>query len=124
VALPNHVRVPTGPGWALVGDAGYHRDPLTGHGITDAFRDAELLAGAVDRSLREPADEQAEMAAFHHSRDAALREVFALTRALAGFPSPDRFVELQIQLGEAFEREAAALASVPAPAGSAAGAAA
>ena len=33
----------TGPGWALVGDAGYHRDPITGHGITDAFRDAELL---------------------------------------------------------------------------------
>jgi 2-polyprenyl-6-methoxyphenol hydroxylase-like FAD-dependent oxidoreductase len=43
--LPNHVRAATGPGWALVGDAGYHRDPITGHGITDAFRDAELLAG-------------------------------------------------------------------------------
>ena len=44
VALPNHVRRAGGPGWALVGDAGYHRDPITGHGITDAFRDAELLA--------------------------------------------------------------------------------
>ena len=44
VGLPNHVLEAAGPGWALVGDAGYHRDPITGHGITDAFRDAELLA--------------------------------------------------------------------------------
>jgi flavin-dependent dehydrogenase len=36
-----------GPGWALVGDAGFFRDPLTAHGITDALRDAELLARAV-----------------------------------------------------------------------------
>ena len=44
-----------GAGWALVGDAGYHRDPITGHGITDAFRDAELLANALDIALRNPA---------------------------------------------------------------------
>lgn len=44
---PNYFRRPYGPGWALVGDAGYHRDFLTGLGITDAFRDAELLARAV-----------------------------------------------------------------------------
>jgi flavin-dependent dehydrogenase len=36
-----------GPGWALVGDAGYFKDPLTAHGITDALRDAELLANAA-----------------------------------------------------------------------------
>jgi 2-polyprenyl-6-methoxyphenol hydroxylase-like FAD-dependent oxidoreductase len=36
-----------GPGWALVGDAGYFRDPITAHGITDALRDAELLARAI-----------------------------------------------------------------------------
>jgi flavin-dependent dehydrogenase len=124
VALPNHVRTPVGPGWSLVGDAGYHRDPITGHGITDAFRDAELLALAVDRSLRDPADETVEMAAYGHGRDAALREIFALTRAMAGFPPPDRFAELQIQLSEVLEREADALASMPAITGSAAGAAA
>ena len=38
-----------GPGWALVGDAGYFKDPLTAHGITDALRDAELLARAILR---------------------------------------------------------------------------
>ena len=38
---------PSGPGWALVGDAGLLMDPITGHGITDAFRDAELVADAM-----------------------------------------------------------------------------
>src|SRR6201987_2557986 len=42
--LPFYYRKPYGPGWALVGDAGYHKDPITAQGITDAFRDAELLA--------------------------------------------------------------------------------
>jgi flavin-dependent dehydrogenase len=37
----------------VVGDAGYHRDPITGHGRTDAFRDAELLAVAISSALRE-----------------------------------------------------------------------
>lgn len=41
------LRRPHGPGWALVGDAAYFKDPLTAHGITDAFRDAELLAAAA-----------------------------------------------------------------------------
>jgi flavin-dependent dehydrogenase len=44
---PGHLRTPWGPGWALVGDAGYWKDPLSTHGITDALRDAELLARAV-----------------------------------------------------------------------------
>lgn len=44
---PGHLRQAHGPGWALVGDAGYFRDPLTAHGITDALRDAELLARAL-----------------------------------------------------------------------------
>jgi flavin-dependent dehydrogenase len=114
--LPNYTRQPVGPGWALVGDAGYHRDPITGHGITEAFRDAELLATAIDRSLRDPADEHAAMAAYADRRAAALRETFDLTRALASFPPPDRFVELQIQLSEALEREADLLASFRTPA--------
>jgi hypothetical protein len=46
---PNQVRQAFGPGWALVGDAGYYRDAITAHGISDAFRDAELLAVALDR---------------------------------------------------------------------------
>jgi flavin-dependent dehydrogenase len=113
VDLPNHIRRPYGPGWALVGDAGYHRDPITGHGITDAFRDAELLATALDRGIREPAAEADAMAAYQCTRDAMLREIFDLTRALTGFPQPDRFVALQLQLSEALEREAELLAALP-----------
>jgi 2-polyprenyl-6-methoxyphenol hydroxylase-like FAD-dependent oxidoreductase len=45
--LPARLRQPHGPGWALVGDAGWWKDPLSTYGITDAFRDAELVARAV-----------------------------------------------------------------------------
>jgi flavin-dependent dehydrogenase len=45
--LPNFYRRPYGPGWALVGDAGYHKDPILALGIGDAFRDAQLLADAI-----------------------------------------------------------------------------
>ena len=44
---PNFYRRPYGEGWALVGDAGYHKDPCTAQGITDAFHQAELLARAI-----------------------------------------------------------------------------
>jgi flavin-dependent dehydrogenase len=49
--LPNFYRRPHGDGWALVGDAGYHKDPILALGIGDAFRDAELLANAIDAGL-------------------------------------------------------------------------
>jgi flavin-dependent dehydrogenase len=45
---PNFFRKPFGPGWALVGDAGYIKDPVTAWGMSDAFRDAELCATALD----------------------------------------------------------------------------
>jgi len=49
--LPNFFRKPSGPGWALVGDAGYHKDPYAAQGIMDAFRDVELLVEAIDAGL-------------------------------------------------------------------------
>jgi 2-polyprenyl-6-methoxyphenol hydroxylase-like FAD-dependent oxidoreductase len=49
--LPNYFRASCGPGWALVGDAGHHQDPFGGFGISDAFRDAELLAESVAEGL-------------------------------------------------------------------------
>jgi flavin-dependent dehydrogenase len=117
IAPPNYVRHAFGPGWALVGDAGYHRDPITGHGITDAFRDAELMAEALDVALRHPALEHEALRAYEQGRDDALAATFRLTRELARFPHPSRFVELQIELSEALDREARMLASRPAPVG-------
>ncbi|TCO45605.1 flavin-dependent dehydrogenase [Kribbella antiqua] len=111
--LPNYRRQAYGPGWALVGDAGYHRDPITGHGITDAFRDAELLATAIDQGLRDSTTEAAALSSYQESRDELAREIFGLTRALTEFPAPSRFVELQLQLSEALEDEADRLASFP-----------
>ena len=52
--LPNFLRRPYGPGWALVGDAGCHKDPYLALGICDAFRDAELLVDAIDQGLTGP----------------------------------------------------------------------
>jgi flavin-dependent dehydrogenase len=50
-ALRGYFRKPFGPGWALVGDAGYNKDFITAQGINDAFRDAELCASAIDDAL-------------------------------------------------------------------------
>jgi len=90
--LPNHLREPVGPGWALVGDAGYHRDPITGQGISDAFRDADLLATALDGVLRGDVDEAIAFTEYHQLRDLMLREVFEITCELVTFPSAARFV--------------------------------
>jgi flavin-dependent dehydrogenase len=120
--LPTYVRRAVGPGWALVGDAGYHRDPITGHGMTDALRDAELLAVAADRALGSPrADEQRHLAAYPAARDAALAACLRITTELSAFPGADRFVELQTEFSRALDQEARELAARPVPfAGSAA----
>ena len=115
VGMPNHIRKPVGPGWALVGDAGYHRDAITGQGISDAFRDAELLATELDLVLCGDADEGPALAGYHSARDEQLREIFEITCELTTYPSPDRFMELQKQLGAAVDTQAAILAARPLP---------
>ena len=113
--MPNQLRQAAGPGWALVGDAGYHRDAVTGYGITDAYRDAELVAVAIDAALRGDSDEATALAAYAYRRDRALRETFELTCALAAYPPVPEFVALQKRLSVAIETDAAALAALPVP---------
>jgi 2-polyprenyl-6-methoxyphenol hydroxylase-like FAD-dependent oxidoreductase len=81
--VPNFFRKPWGPGWALVGDAGYMKDPTTGLGIADAFRDAGLLARALDAVLagHAPADEA--LAAYQSERDAAALPMYEVTLQMA-----------------------------------------
>jgi flavin-dependent dehydrogenase len=112
---PNQVRQAFGPGWALAGDASYHRDAITAHGISDAFRDAELLAVALDQALSAGAEESTALARYQHQRDQALREIFDITCRLAAYPAMPMFIELQKQLSAAIDTEAAALAARPIP---------
>lgn len=67
----NVLRQPYGPGWALTGDAGYLRDPITGTGIADTLTQSFLLAGALDSALR-GADWETAMHVFQRERDAAM----------------------------------------------------
>ena len=93
--LPNFYRKPYGPGWALVGDAGYTKDPVTAQGISDAFRDAELLADALDAALagREPAEQA--LARYARLRDEASRGMYQLTNQIASLdPDPTRITQL------------------------------
>lgn len=77
--VPGFLRQAWGPGWALVGDAGYFKDPVVAHGMTDALRDAELLARAVARGgERALADYQA-------ARDDLALECIAIADALASY---------------------------------------
>lgn len=89
--VPNFFRIPFGPGWALVGDAGYTRDPITAQGMTDAFRDAELCAAALDESFSgvRPYDEA--MSAYQRARDEQVSPIYEFTTQLATLepPPPD-----------------------------------
>jgi flavin-dependent dehydrogenase len=112
---PNQLRQAFGPGWALVGDAGYYRDAITAYGISDAFRDAELLAVALDRTLGGDGEETTALAAYQQQRNEALREIFEITCRLASYPPVPTFVELQKRLSAAIDKDAAALAARPIP---------
>jgi flavin-dependent dehydrogenase len=112
---PNQLRQAFGPGWALVGDAGYYRDAITAYGISDAFRDAEFLAVALDRALNGDGEEVTALSAYQQHRDQALREIFEITCRLAAYPPVPTFVELQKQLSAAIDKDAAALAARPVP---------
>lgn len=74
--LPNFIRTAHGPGWALVGDAACHKDPYLALGVCDAFRDAELLAAALDDAWAERTSMDDAMTEFEQQRLAATREDF------------------------------------------------
>jgi flavin-dependent dehydrogenase len=76
---PGYFRQSCGPGWALVGDAGYFKDPLTAHGITDALIDAEVLARAV------AAERDDAIADYQRARDERATGLFDVTDAVASF---------------------------------------
>ncbi len=86
------VRRSWGPGWALVGDAGMKKDPVTAQGIAGAFATADMLAKAVDRNLSHPEKLDAALADYERARDAWLLPYYDFTLRLAAFakPSPEQ----------------------------------
>lgn len=101
------MRQACGPGWALVGDAGYFKDPITAHGITDALRDAELLANAAATGAIEQ---------YQVVRDALSRSLFETTDAIAGLDwDLDQLRTLHQKLNQAMKQEVQHLLGLPQP---------
>jgi flavin-dependent dehydrogenase len=101
---PGFFRRSAGPGWALVGDAGYFKDPITAHGITDAMVDAEYLA----RAIAEGSD--AALLGYAVDRDRRAAELFDVTDRIASFAwTLDEARALHKQLAKAMADEVTAL---------------
>lgn len=109
------VRRSHGPGWALVGDAGYWKDPLSAHGLTDALRDAELLARAVVSWQRDGVDEATALGDYQATRDGLSAELFATTDAIAAQCwTDDEIGDLLLRLSRSMAAEVETLAALDA----------
>jgi flavin-dependent dehydrogenase len=86
--LFNFFRKPHGPGWVLIGDAGYHKDPITAQGISDAFRDADLVAEAVDAGLSGKRPIEEAMLQYEQRRNEAALPAYDLTCQFAQLAPP------------------------------------
>jgi len=94
-AVPNWFRKPYGPGWALVGDAGYNKDFITAQGMHDAFRDAELCAAALDETFTGARSFEVAMGEYQSTRDQQVLPMYELTTELATLePPPPEFQHL------------------------------
>jgi flavin-dependent dehydrogenase len=97
---PGYLRQCHGAGWALVGDAGYFKDPLTAHGITDALRAADLLSRAIVTGGTRA------LAAYQRERDALSLPFLRITDAIASFSwGLDEIKQLHADLSAAMKAE-------------------
>ena len=86
--VPNYFRKPYGEGWALVGDAGYCRDPMTAQGISDAFIDAESVAEALDVGLSGRGTLEQLFSEHESARNERVRPMYEFTQQLASLEPP------------------------------------
>ncbi|MDQ3878455.1 MAG: FAD-dependent monooxygenase, partial [Actinomycetota bacterium] len=86
--LPNFLRQSWGPGWALVGDASYHKDPTPADGITDAFRGADLLSDALNAILSGAEPEDVAFQRFQHDLEDASLPLYEQTMTMSCFDVP------------------------------------
>jgi flavin-dependent dehydrogenase len=93
--ISSYFRRSAGPGWALAGDAGHFKDPVTAQGIRDALRHGRLLADAAAPVLDDPRALDAALARWERERDRDCLEVYQWTNQLArGEPMSAIEVEL------------------------------
>jgi len=93
--VPNFFRKPYGPGWALVGDAGYTKDPITAQGIANAFVDSERVVAALGEVWAGNASFDDAMGRYQAERDAAALPMYEFTTQLATLePPPPEMQEL------------------------------
>lgn len=94
-SVPGYFRKPFGPGWALVGDAGYNKDFITAMGILDAFRDAELCSRALHEYLTGQSSFEDSMSVYQRTRDEQVLPMYDFTCRLAPLePPPPDFQQL------------------------------
>jgi flavin-dependent dehydrogenase len=99
-SVPNFFRKPYGPGWILVGDAGYNKDPITAQGIPDAFSDAERCSTALDEVFTGVRSFDEALSEYHTTRDAHALPIYEFTTQLATLEAPP--VEMQQLLGAVY----------------------
>ena len=104
--LPNFYRTAFGPGWALAGDAGHHKDPATGFGISDAFASAEALAGALHDALSAERPWAEALGEYQRRRDATTEQRFHLTLSAAGLKPLSARMERQLAAAAARPQQA------------------
>jgi flavin-dependent dehydrogenase len=99
--LPNFFRKPYGPGWALVGDAGYHKDPCMALGVCDALRDADLLACAIDEGLSGRQHLPVALGGYEEHRNAASMQLYRENAYQAQFkPVPEDLLAIRAAIRE------------------------
>jgi flavin-dependent dehydrogenase len=99
--VPGFHRVPFGAGWALVGDAGLHKDPITGSGITEAWLQAEWLADAIDDGFSGRRSLSNALADYQQRRDDHSRDWYEWTHATARLdPIPEQIASIFASLNE------------------------
>jgi flavin-dependent dehydrogenase len=86
--LDGYFRTASGPGWALVGDSGSHKDSITAQGMTDALLDAELLSTAVLDGLGGARTLEEALAGYGRRRDVRSAPMHRLTADLARLAPP------------------------------------
>lgn len=90
--IASFLRTASGPGWALIGDAAYFKDPAPADGISDAFRAADYLADALHEVFTGAATEEAALARFESRYDEYALPLLDLTVKVAatGTPAQER----------------------------------